>query len=346
VETVNLQHAAGEYRQMRASRRIALIILAVLLVIFFIVSLGLGRYYVPFGDVCRILLGGGAEDSRAETVVLLVRFPRAVAAALVGAALALSGAAYQGVLRNPLVSPDILGVSSGASVGASIAIIAHLPRIFIQTSALACGGAAVLLTLAISRLFKQTSALTLVLAGIITSALCSSLLSLCQYVADVYEELPNIVFWTLGSLANVQRAEVFSMLPPVLVACGFLLAVRWRINLLSLAEGEAKTLGISVRAMTFLVIACSTVATAAAVCVSGTIGWVGLIVPHLSRLITSNDNTYAMPASALLGAGFLVAVDTIARSITPSEIPLSVITGLIGAPIFIFIIVKRKMALW
>jgi len=324
--------------------------LAALLVFVCVLSLSLGRYSVPVGEVFKIV---GNEffpvehtwTDKMETVVLTVRLPRIIGAVLIGAALSLSGAVYQGVFHNPLVSPDILGVSSGAAVGASLAIIAHFGTALIQLFALITGGAAVLLSITISRLFKQSSPMTLVLSGIIVSALCSSLLSLCQYLANVYEELPSIVFWTLGSVAKVSQRDDLAILPGILICGGILVSMRWRINLLSLGAKEAKTLGVNVPVMRGIAIVCSTVLTASAVCVSGTVGWVGLIIPHLSRLAVGSDNTYMMPASVLLGSTFLVVVDTLARYISSAEIPLGVITGLLGAPLFVIIIMRRRMTL-
>jgi iron complex transport system permease protein len=319
-----------------------------LLVLLCLLSLSLGRYSVPVPEVFKIIAKNiFAFDvtwtDRMEHVVLSLRLPRILGAALVGAALALSGATYQGVFHNPLVSPDILGVSSGACVGASAAIIANLPGMFIQLSALACGIGAVALSLLISKLFRQSSPLTLVLSGIIVSALCSSLLSLFQYTANVYDELPVIVFWTMGSLATVSRADAAAVAPAILIFGGVLVAMRWRINLLSLGGKEARTLGVNIGFMRFLAVLCSTVITASAVCVSGAIGWIGLIVPHLARLLVGSDNRYAIPTSALLGSSFLVVVDTVARNISSAEIPLSIITGLLGTPIFVFIVVRGKL---
>jgi iron complex transport system permease protein len=278
-------------------------------------------------------------------VVLNVRLPRILAALLVGSALSLSGAVYQGVFRNPLVSPDLLGVTSGACGGASLAILAHFGGVGIQLAALLGGGLAVCCSIGISRLFRQDSNITLVLSGIVVGALFNAVLSLCQYVANTYDELPAIIFWTLGSMANMELADVGSVAPAILACTAVLLVARWRINLLSLEEAEAQTLGVNVKRLRALTIACATVLTACAVSICGSIGWIGLIIPHLGRLLTGSDNRWLLPVSCLLGGTFLVLVDTLARNMTASEIPLSIITGIVGAGLFVLIVVRRRMEL-
>ena len=343
------KHSGYERRHWAA--RVTIAAAAILTVLGCVISLGMGRYFVPFNQVVRVIAyaaGIPIEQTwtdRMQDVVLLVRLPRVLGAALIGAALSLSGVVYQGVFHNPLVSPDILGVSSGAAVGASVAILCHAGGFLVQVSALAGGGAAVLLAITISHLFMKTSPLTLVLSGIIVSALCSSLLSVCQFAANVYEELPAIVFWTMGSLRKISNSDLAVTVPVIVIVSAVLIAGRWRINLLSLGDDESRTLGLNVRATRALTITCSTVITAFAVCVSGTISWVGLIIPHLARFVTGNDNRFAVPASALFGAIFLTVVDTTARCLSPSEIPISAITGIICVPIFVFIIVRKRFSL-
>jgi iron complex transport system permease protein len=317
-----------------------------------LLALGLGRFSIPLQDVFIILInnisnlaGVGETTSQMETVVMTVRLPRVLAALLVGSALALSGAVYQGAFRNPLVSPDFLGVTSGACVGASLAILAHLNGLGIQVAAFLTGTAAVCCSVGISRLFRQNSPITLVLSGIVVAALFNSLLSLCQYLANVYDELPAIIFWTLGSFATVNIVDVASVAPAIIIVSIILLVVRWRINLLSLDEAEAQTLGMNIKRMRALIILCSTLLTACAVSICGSIGWIGLIIPHLGRLLVGSDNRYLLPVSCLLGGTFLVLADTLARNATASEIPLSIITGIVGAGVFVFIVIKRRLTL-
>ncbi|MDR3052605.1 MAG: iron ABC transporter permease [Coriobacteriales bacterium] len=321
--------------------------LCVLAVLF---SLGVGRFFIPPDTVFGIIIGQWFPveqtwDALAQNVVLNTRMPRVLGALLVGAALSLSGATYQGIFKNPLVSPDLLGVSSGACVGASLAIMAHTGALGIQVAAFSCGIVAVLLSVAISKLFRQDSALALVLSGIVVGGLFSAVLSLCQYVANVYEELAQIVFWTMGSVKFVDAVDLWTLLPVIVVFGGILIALRWRVNLLSLGESEASTLGVNVKLLRGLTIVCSTALTACAVSITGSIGWIGLIIPHVGRLVVGSDNNFLLPASALLGGLFLVVVDTLARNLSSSEIPLSIITGILGAALFVAIIARRRMQL-
>jgi iron complex transport system permease protein len=276
-------------------------------------------------------------------VVLIIRLPRVTAAALAGSALALSGSAYQAVFKNPLVSPDLLGVSAGAGVGASIAILAHLPAWCVQSFAFISGMTATLLAISIPRLMKNRTILMLVLSGVIVSGFMSAIQGLLKYMADSESELPSIVFWLMGSLSATKWASVISTVPAMIPAACVLLLIRWRVNLLSLDDAEIMSLGINANKLRGLVIVCSTVLTASAVCLSGTIGWVGLIVPHLSRLTAGEDNMRSLPVSTLLGASFLVTVDTMARNLISTEIPLSILTGLIGAPLFIAILFRKRV---
>ena len=367
---MNLRDALSSNRALRHWLIIGMIFVAALTVLL---SLSLGRFSVSPDQVLAIVFahiqtavfgvfdwftGGSllpvasasqdannsqAWTAQAENIVMTVRLPRVLCAFVVGFALALSGAVYQSVFRNPLVSPDLLGVSSGACVGASLAILAHLSALLIQLSAFAFGILAVVLSVAISRLFKQNSILTLVLSGIIVSGLASAVLSLCQYLANVYDQLPAIVFWTLGSLATANKLDLIGMLPVVVIFASILLVLRWRLNLLSLSQEEAQSMGVHVGRMRIIAIASSTALTASAVCVSGSIGWLGLIIPHISRLIIGTDNNYLLPASCLLGGTFLVLIDTLARNLTASEIPLSILTGIAGTTLFVVAIARQRI---
>lgn len=277
-----------------------------------------------------------------ESVILAVRLPRLMGAMLVGSALSLSGAAYQSLFRNPLVSPDLLGISSGACVGAAFAILLELPAPLVQLSALGTGLLTVFLTTLIPGLFRNRSSLMLVLSGVIMSGFMSALLGIAKYVADPENHLASIVYWTMGSFSNVRMKDVLLISPPILAAMAVLLLLRWQVNLLSLGDAEAGSLGVNVRRARGVTILCSTVLTACAVCLCGTIGWAGLIVPHLGRLIVGQDNRYLLPMSAVLGALFLVVVDTLARNLTGSEIPLSIITGVLGAPLFVWLLARQR----
>jgi len=330
----------------KISFKFTLILLIVLTVVCGVIALGVGRFYVAPSDVLRVIVGflGAQPDVAAnvQNIIENIRIPRIIAAILVGAALSISGAAYQGVFRNQLVSPDLLGVSAGACVGAAVAIMFDLSLFWVQALAFVSGLAAVGMTLSIPRLMGRSSTLMLVLSGVIMSGFMSALLGIAKYVADPENHLASIVYWTMGSFSNVRMKDVLLISPPILAAMAVLLLLRWRVNLLSLGDAEAGSLGVNVRRARGVTILCSTVLTACAVCLCGTIGWAGLIVPHLGRLIVGQDNRYLLPMSAVLGALFLVVVDTLARNLTGSEIPLSIITGVLGAPLFVWLLARQR----
>jgi iron complex transport system permease protein len=282
-------------------------------------------------------------ESIEGTVIFQIRLPRVIAAILVGGGLSISGASFQGLFKNPLVSPDILGVASGAGFGAALAILLSGNPLTIQLSAFCFGILAVAVTYSISRVYKTSSTLILVLSGIIVGALFNALLSLVKYLADPYDTMPAIVFWLLGSLSEVSIEDILIIAPPILIASLVLYLLRWRINILSIGEEEARTLGLDTVQMTRLIIIASTVVTTSAVCISGIIGWVGLVVPHIGRMLVGPDFRRLIPASGLLGASFLLIVDDIARTLTATEIPLGVLTALIGAPFFAYLLTKKKV---
>ena len=338
----------GQARR-RGRRQSAVIVgLGVLLVVVAFGATCMGRYAISLQDVLGVFASQFVDidatwSAQTERMLLGVRLPRILAAILVGAALALSGATYQGTFMNPLVSPDLLGVSSGACVGASVAILMNLNGLGVQLFALGAGLLSVFITTRIPRLFKIRSNLMLVLSGVIVSGIMSSVQGFCKYMADPYDQLQSIVFWTMGSLSSVHMSDIAIVVVPMVVAGGVLIVLRWQINILSLGEHEAKTLGVSVRRVNAIAIVCSTVLTASAVCLCGTIGWVGLVIPHICRMLVGEDNRYLMPATVLMGGVFMLLVDTLARCISSSEIPLSILTGIIGGPLFLLIMVKRGM---
>lgn len=319
-----------------------------------LVALCSGRYTVHLKDAVLVLYSGLRKllglpelprnwDAMAESVIYTLRLPRVVAAILVGGALSLSGVAYQGVFKNPLVSPDLLGVSTGACVGAAIAILLHLNATGIQLLAFAFGMLTVGLTVSIPRLMKNDSVTMLVLSGVIVGGIMSSIMGVIKYIADPETELADITYWQMGSLAKVTQSDVLAIILPIVAAAALLIAIRWQINLLSLGDREAKTLGIRIGLTRNVIILCSTLLTACAVCLCGTIGWVGLVIPHLSRILVGPDNVKSIPVSCVLGSIFMLLIDTVARSATTLEIPLSILTGLIGAPFYLYILVKQRM---
>ena len=319
--------------------------LTVLLVALICVSSLLGRYAVRASDVLAACLGwmglaptvhGGAQ------VVMELRLPRIVGAVLVGAALSVSGAAYQVMFRNPMVSPTILGASAGAAFGAAIAILLSLPVLVVHLTTFGGGLLAVAITYVVGVKFCRggNTTLAIILSGIIVSTLFTSLLSMIKYVADPYDKLPVIVYWLMGSLASITRDNL--ILPLLLMAAAFLLLyfLRWKINLLSFGDGEAKSLGIPVERLRLTVIICATLMTAAAVSISGIIGLVGFVVPHLVRFIVGPDFRFLLPGSALMGGLFLLASDNLARTLWTMEIPLGILTSLFGVPFFLYLLIK------
>ena len=285
---------------------------------------------------------GEGAASNITNVIENLRIPRIIAAILVGAALSVSGAAYQGVFKNQLVSPDLLGVSAGACVGAATAIIFDLSLIWIQIFAFGFGLAAVAITLAIPKMMGRTSTLMLVLSGIIVSGLMGSIIGFLKYVADPETKLPDIVYWQLGSLAKLD-SDNLKYIAPVMIICAILLiAMSWRINLLSLGDESAARLGVNVSFERAVIIICATLLTACSVCISGIVAWVGLLMPHLARMLVGANNIKSMPASIFMGAIFLLFVDTLARSISVSEVPLGVLTGFIGTVFFVWVLWRNK----
>ena len=311
-------------------------------------ALYIGRYDLSVIDTVKILFSPFIHFTQTwtdamEVVIFQVRLPRVCSALLVGAGLALSGTTYQGIFKNPLVSPDLLGVSSGACVGAALAILNDLGAGGIQSCALLGGLSAVLITTTIPKLMKNNSTLILVLAGIIVTGFMSSTLGLLKYVADPETQLAEIVFWQMGSLATTSMKDALAVAPVMMVTMAVLIAARWQINILSLGDEEASSLGVNIRVIRGLAVLCATILTACAVCISGTVGWIGLVVPHLCRMLVGPDNTKVMPLSIFAGASFMLFVDTVARSATSAEIPLSILTGFIGAPLYGWLLFKQRM---
>lgn len=311
-------------------------------------ALCVGRFPVGVADVFHALVGallGTPPDlpANVQTVVLQVRTPRVAAALLVGAALAGAGSAYQSMFRNPLVSPDILGVSSGAALGAVAGIFLSQSVIAIQGFAFAGGLIAVAAVYLIgSALRGYDNTLTLILTGVVIGTLLGSGIALIKYLADPYNQLPAITFWLLGSLASVAPADVKVVAPLALLGMLPLWLLRWRINLLSLPDDEARSLGINVTALRTVVIVAATLMTAASVAVSGIIGWIGLLVPHMARMLVGPDFARLLPMALLIGAGYLLGVDTLARTMAQIEVPPGVLTALIGTPFFVWLLAVAR----
>lgn len=320
---------------------------------FFCIFLALctGRYPLSLSDVVGVLLNRlttdiGAAPEMTRDIVWHIRLPRAVLGVLVGGSLAVSGAAFQGLFKNPLVSSGILGVSSGAGFGAAMAILFFNSITATYPFAFAGGILAVTLSWIIGSIYKKTPTIMLVLGGVIVSSVFSALISLVKYVADPYEQLPTIVFWLMGSLASARYRDILIAGIPMVMGIAGIFAVRWRINVLSMGDKEAITLGVNTALVKGLLIFCATLATAGAVCVSGVIGWIGLVIPHIGRMLVGNDNRVLIPVTASLGACFLILVDNLGRTLTGSEIPLGILTGLVGCPFFVYLLKKTKGGGW
>jgi iron complex transport system permease protein len=333
---------------LEAAKFRGIILLSViLLVIVFATSLAIGRYNVPFGDTFRILLSNILPincnwDSIQEAVVMTLRLPRTVASVIIGAALALSGATYQSIFKNPMVSPDLLGVSAGACVGAAIAILMNEGSAVIQAGAFAGGLIAVAVTTAIPRLIRNESTTVLVLSGIVIASLMSSIMSIIKFVADTDTQLAEITYWMMGSFAMITFDSMLPVLPTIILPMVVILLMRYRLNVLSLGDNEAKSLGVNLRTTRGMFILCSTLITAGSVCLSGTIGWVGLVIPHSARMIIGSDNKKMLPIAMIVGAIFMLIIDILCRTITAAELRLGILTGVIGAPFFIFILAKQR----
>lgn len=319
-----------EMESINKKYRLRFAILGFAFVIVFCSAFFLGRYTVSFGDL--------KMNSTGATVVFLIRMPRIIAAALIGAALSTAGVAYQGMFRNPMVSPDILGASTGACFGAALSILLGFGFFGITVTAFVFGLTAVFLAYIISRFSRLNATLALVLGGVMISSLFSAGTSFIKLIADTQDQLPAITYWLMGSLVSIKQSDLLFTAIPILMGIVPLFLLRWRINLLTVGEDEAKSLGINTGLLRLIVIVCATLVTTASVAVSGMIGWVGLVIPHFCRLIYGYDYRRLVPASALMGATFLILVDDIARIALASEIPLGILTSFVGAPVFIYLI--------
>ncbi|MDR1634802.1 MAG: iron ABC transporter permease [Bifidobacteriaceae bacterium] len=342
-------------RRRAARRRWALVGLAAALGVAFLVALSVGRYSVPLNEAARILAAQGLEitglDSwfdlrrtwtdQEQTVITLVRLPRSLMAVLAGGALAVSGAALQALFRNPLVSPDVIGVSSASSFGGVLAIALGGGGLILMGGAFALGLAAAALVMAMGRIRASSPILTIVLGGIVVSAFFNALVSLVTYLADPYTTLPSITFWLMGSLAAATWTKLWLAAVPIAIGLTVVMALRWRIDVLSLGDEDSRALGLNPTRLRWVLIVAVSMMTAATVASSGVIGWVGLVIPHLVRLMLGPDHRTLIPASFLLGGTYLLVVDLLSRSMTASEVPVGILTAILGAPFFVYLLITQ-----
>ena len=322
------------------------ITLSILFVVVFFVSFAVGRYSVNVFTAIKILFSkifpiAQTWEASEEVVILRIRLPRIIAAVFIGAALAVSGLVYQGLFQNPMVSPDILGASSGAGFGAALAILLKLNAFGITISSFLGGLLAVAIVLLIASRVKGIKLLSLVLSGIMISSLFNSLISLLKLTADTDNTLPQITYFLMGSLTSIKMSDLHFLLPIIILSFIPIVCIRWKLNVMTQGEEAARSLGINTTAIKYITIISSTLMSASTVAIAGQIGWVGLVIPHLVRMCVGCDYRKTIFASALMGGTFLLLVDTVARNMSAMEIPLGILTSFIGAPFFLYLIVRE-----
>lgn len=340
-----------EKKIVSAKIKISFLIISLLFLI--LISLFLGNYKIFFDNYIDIFLhlllriNMQIVESSDWSVFYYIRLPRVITVTLVGAALSITGAAYQNIFRNPLVSPDILGVSAGAGLGVALGLLFSSGSMFyVYISAFLFGIIAVALTYFISMTAKRNGPMLMVLAGIIVSSLSNAMLSLLKYIADPLEKLPSIVFYLMGGFSRIGWKEVYYITPILVVGTSVLLFFRWQLNIFSLGEEEAASLGIDISKIKLIIIIFSTMMVSASVAAAGQITWIGLVVPHIARYIVGTDHRYFLPTAALSGAIILLVMDNLARTLSGAEIPISIISALIGAPFFAYLLLSRKESGW
>ena len=337
------------HTKLKQKKNYLLIILVLLPIFAFFISFSVGRYSISVPTLFDVfyskLFGLSIHyPDTLLTVLFKVRIPRIFAAMMIGAALSVSGATYQGLFKNPMVAPETLGTSAGAGFGAAIAILFSFNLVEVQISSFVFGLLAVLLTYFISSIISRedNGILSFVLTGMVISNLCLALISLVKYVGDPYNKLPEITFWLMGGLSSITTKNVLFMIIPMVFGLFPIILLRWNLNVISLGEEEARSLGVNTSRLRIIMLVCSTLMTASSVALGGMIVWVGLIIPHLARMIVGPNYRILIPASVLIGSAYLLLVDDVARSLFSMEIPLGILTSLIGAPFFIYLLLKRR----
>ncbi|MED7635157.1 UNVERIFIED_CONTAM: iron ABC transporter permease [Limosilactobacillus fermentum] len=325
----------------RKSTYLTLIVALLLLVPLALIALSIGRMQLSLGQTWAVLIDP-KHNTLYANILYDIRLPRVLGAMVIGAALASSGIAFQNLFNNPLVSPDLLGVSNGAAVGAALAILLNSNLWVVQGFALIGGILAVSITVLIPRLVGQGGTLILVLSGIIISGFMQAALGLLKYLADPDSQLQSIVYWQLGSIAKLDIPSLLAALPMMIIGFIILIFFRWHLTIMSLGGQTAASQGINIERERLVIILAATLLTAGAVCLAGTIGWIGLVVPHIARRLIGDNARFVLPLAAIFGAAFLLVIDTLARTMSAGEIPLSILTGFIGTPVFIYILAHRK----
>lgn len=335
---------SNDYQQ---SAKRKLITLTIVFIIVFLFSFSLGRYSVPLREIPKIILSKifpikETWDHNMAIAILNIRLPRILLASMVGSCLAVAGTSYQSVFYNPMASPSILGASAGAAFGAALAILLGMSKHMLILSSFVFSLITIFLVLFISKRARGDQIINILLAGVMISSLFSAATSYIKLVADPTNQLPAITYWLMGSFNGVTFKDVGFSIIPMLVGVIPLLLLRWRINLLTLGDEEAKTMGVNTDRLRLVLILCATLITAASVAVSGMIGWVGLVIPHLGRKLVGNDCRYLMFSSLVMGATFLLIVDNVSRNLTPVEIPIGILTAFIGAPFFVYLMTRKE----
>lgn len=305
-----------------------------------LIALCLGQYTIALQDVIKVLTLQKVDLVNAETVIFNIRIPRILVSLIVGSGLATAGASFQALFSNPLATPDTLGCANGASFGAALGILLGLNALEIQISALIFGILAVVLVFVFTRYRHANQIMMIILGGMVVSSLFSALVSLIKYVADPNDVLPVITFWLMGSFSNSTVRSLYTGVPMIILGMMILYLMRYRMNALSLKEEEAASLGINVRQNRMIVIVASSLITASVVSMCGVVGWVGLLIPHISRMLFGNNHTKVIPGCIVFGALFMLIIDTIARCMYQAEIPVSILTAIIGAPVFLLLLRK------
>lgn len=324
-----------------------IIILSIMFIFVFTISFALGQYFVHPIDVIKILCSkiihiDKTWNTQSETVIFNIRLPRILIGILVGSALSVAGCVYQALFKNPMVSPEVLGASNGAGFGAALGIFFSIGYTKTTILSFLIGLLAVSLAYFISEFSRGDKTFSMVLSGIMIGSLFSAMISFLKLIADTENTLPAITYWLMGSLASSKIQDVFFVSIPIILPMIPLFLIRWRINILTISEEESETLGVNVKLLKGLIIVCATLMTSASVSVSGIIGFVGLVVPHIARMIIGYDFKYLFTASAIIGATFLLIVDNVARNVATSEIPLGILTAFVGAPLFLYLILTNN----